>query len=155
MGLSPRPYILSLGPLVNLDLATSQNLARCSPFSTAGEGELMGCPCARFLVFNMRQKSESLKSDPALSGLVQRGKKLADLGFFCLFVSINIPVQTHCDSASSCPGAQGWLPPSIAPRIPQSAWPLGVIHWAESQRAGARPDPRRNNLCSGPKATFY
>lgn len=48
----------------------------------------MGRPCARFLVFNMRQKAESLKSDPASSGFVQRGKKLADLEFF---VSINIP----------------------------------------------------------------
>lgn len=53
----------------------------------------MGRPRARFLVFNMRQKSESLKSDPASSGLVQRGKKLADLKFF-FFVSINIPAQS-------------------------------------------------------------
>lgn len=45
----------------------------------------MGRPCARFLVFNMRQKAESLKSDPASSGLVQRGKKLADLEFFCFY----------------------------------------------------------------------
>lgn len=45
----------------------------------------MGRPRARFLVFNMRQKSESLKSDPASSGLVQRGKKLADLEFFCFY----------------------------------------------------------------------
>lgn len=45
-------------------------------------------PCARFLVFNMRQKAESLKSDPASSGLVQRGKKLADLEFF-LFLLIS------------------------------------------------------------------
>lgn len=52
----------------------------------------MGRPRARFLVFNMRQNSESLKSDPASSGLVQRGKKLADLEFF--FVSINIPAQS-------------------------------------------------------------
>lgn len=36
------------------------------------------------LLFNIRQRSESLK--PELSGLVQRGKEMADLGFY---VSIN------------------------------------------------------------------
>lgn len=72
----------------------------------------MGCPYACFPVFNMQQKSESLKSGPALSGLVQRGKKLADPEFF-LFLLIS---QHKCIVTQPRPARvrrAGCLPPLL------------------------------------------
>lgn len=73
-------------------------------------------------------------------GLVQRGEEMADGGFS---VSINTRTQTHCDSASSCPGAQEPAP------HPRPAWDLarGVGGWRESKQVW--PCPLRQNLGSG------
>lgn len=65
-------------------------------------------------LFNMRQRSESLK--PALSGLVQRGKKWLIRGFMFLLIPEHKRIVTQPPPAS---GAASLPPPAqdLTPRV--------------------------------------
>lgn len=99
----------------------------------------------------MRQKSESLKSDPVSSGLVQWGKKLADLEVF-LFLLISHHKRIVTQPRPAWVRRAGSLPP-LLPGSRIQPGPSRVIRWAESQIAGAYP--WRSSLCNAPKAAFY